>query len=65
MNQSTANAPREVGETALPYEAQIDHYLAQIELLQQQMTEDREEILHLQIETRLILEDVMATLGAN
>ncbi len=45
-------------------EALVDHYLAEMKRLQEQMADDRDEILRLQAETRAILDDVMVTLTA-
>ena len=44
------------------YEAEIDHYIIEMQRLQQHMVEDRKEIEFLQAETRAILADIMTTL---
>ena len=65
MNETPfLDKPAEGKEEAAFYQAQVDDYLAQIKHLQQQMTDERGEILQLQAETRAILADVMATLRA-
>lgn len=60
---NTTTIPVAPTESPAP-EAAVDQYLAQLARLQAQMADDREEILALQSETRAILENVMAALGA-
>ncbi len=60
MNKTTAlNTPTD--DTAA-YEADINHTLAEMRRIQQQMADDRQEIESLQAETRAILTDIMHTL---
>ncbi len=46
------------------HEALVDHYIAEMKRLQEQMADDRQDILALQAETCAILDDVMVTLKA-
>ncbi len=63
MKDTTAtNSPAEDAST---HAALVDNYLAGMKAMQQQMADDRQEILSLQVETRAILDDVMTTLKAN
>jgi hypothetical protein len=64
MKDTTLSPPIENKDDAASYEAQVDYYMAEVKKLQQQMADDRQEILHMQAETRAILDDVMATLRA-
>ncbi len=64
MNDMSSLNPPVDNNDAASYEALVDHYLAEIKRLQQQMADDRDEILRLQAETRAILDDVMVTLKA-
>ena len=61
MNETTTLHP---STDDTNYEALVDHYISEMKLLQKHMAEDREEILRLQVETRGILDDIMATLKA-
>jgi hypothetical protein len=61
-DMSPLNPP--VDKDAASCEALVDHYLAEMKRLQQQMAGDRDELLRLQAETRAILDDVMVTLTA-
>lgn len=60
MNETAVVEPPT--EDALAHEALVDRYLEGMNRLHQQMTDDRQEILRLQAETRAILDDVMTTL---
>ena len=60
-----ANPAAPAAEESAVHEAQVDHYIAAMQRLQEQMADDRQEILALQAETRAILDDVMVTLKAN
>lgn len=62
MNNITTNSP--AADDASTHEALVDHYITEMKRLQQQMADDREEIIILQSETRAILDDVMVTLKA-
>ena len=62
MSNTTTVKP--APDDAAAHEAQVDYYIVEMKRLQEQMAEDREEILALQAETRAILDDVMATLKA-
>jgi len=46
-------------DQAADYEAQIDRYIADMELIQQRMTEDQQDIKALQDETRNMLNELM------
>lgn len=60
MNNATT-AQQTTGDVPT-HEALVDHYIAGMKQIQEQMNDDREEILKLQAETRTILEDVEKTL---
>jgi len=62
MNNITTNSP--TADDASAHEALVEHYITEMKRLQQQMADDREEIIILQLETRAILDDVMVTLKA-
>ena len=49
-------------DDAASYQTTVDHYLAEINRLQQQMDDDQAEIETMQAETREILADIMASL---
>lgn len=59
---TSVNSPADDSST---HAALVDNYLAGMKVMQQQMADDRQEILSLQSETRAIIEDVMTTLKAN
>ncbi len=60
MNDTTTlNVP---ADDAASYQTVVDHYLAEINRLQQQMDDDQAEIETMQAETREILADIMASL---
>ncbi len=63
MNETTTmiNPP---ADDASAHAALVDHYINEMKRIQQQMADDREEILLLQAETRAIIDDVMTTLKA-
>lgn len=51
-------------DDASAHEALVEQYVDGMKRLQEQMADDRKEILTLQAETRAILDDVMAMLKA-
>ena len=51
-----------LADDAASYQTAVDHYLAEIHRLQQQMDDDQAEIETMQAETREILADIMASL---
>lgn len=60
MNNPTVINPS--ADDAATHETVVDNYIAGMKRIQEQMADDRQEILTLQAETRAILDDVMMTL---
>lgn len=58
QHESRASKSR-TSEDVADYEATIDHYIAEMERIQREMTEDRQEILALQLETRTMLAELV------
>jgi hypothetical protein len=60
VNQHASNALNSATkENVADHEATIDHYIAEMERIQQEMDEDQEEILALQLETRTMLAELV------
>jgi hypothetical protein len=60
MDNAVALEPS--AEDISAYEAEIDRYMNRMQLMQEQMKQDRTEIDALKAETRVILDDIMLTL---